>query len=197
MSTFLKLESWPVTARFVETGTHLGVSVRAELELGYQEVCSFEISDEFFGKAQRAFQDERRVRLLHGSSPNLLPQVMAPDVPTTFWLDAHYSGTTLPSHDPMFGQCPLLAELAIIAHFPWKVPPLIAIDDAFLFEPATWEGACPELFNPDGMIEADWPTRNQVEQALPGYAFEFDGIRLYCTPSTIRPSKLRDSMNFD
>ncbi|MFN0052651.1 MAG: hypothetical protein ACKV0T_10700 [Planctomycetales bacterium] len=104
MSAFLKLESWLVTVRFVETGTHLGISVRAALELGYREVYSIDISDEFFGTARRAFQDDRRVRLLHGSSPKLLPQVMAPDVPTTFWLDAHYSGTTLPSHDPTFGQ---------------------------------------------------------------------------------------------
>ncbi|MFN0052140.1 MAG: hypothetical protein ACKV0T_08110 [Planctomycetales bacterium] len=185
MSTFLKLESWPVTVRFVETGTHLGVSVRAALELGYREVCSIEISDEFFGKARLAFQNDLRVRLFHGSSPNLLPQVIAPDVPTTFWLDAHYSGTTLPSHDPTFGQCLLLAELAIIAAFPWQVRPLIAIDDAFLFEPATWEGACPELFNPDGMVQGDWPTRDQVEQALPGYDFAFDGVRLYCTPRSI------------
>ncbi|MFN0052056.1 MAG: hypothetical protein ACKV0T_07690 [Planctomycetales bacterium] len=185
MSSFTKPEFWPMTVRFVETGTHLGISVRAALELGYREVCSIEISDEFFGKARRMFQVDCRVRLLHGSSPNLLPQVMAPDVPTTFWLDAHYSGTTLPSHDPTFGQCPLLAELAIIAEVPWQVWPLIAIDDAFLFEPATWEGAFPDLFNPDGMIQADWPTRDQVEQALPGYDFAFDGVRLYCTPQSI------------
>ncbi|MFN0055337.1 MAG: hypothetical protein ACKV0T_24590 [Planctomycetales bacterium] len=174
-----------MTVRFVETGTHLGISVRAALGVGYREVFSIEISDEFFGTARLAFQDDPRVRLFHGSSPKLLPQVIVPDVLTTFWLDAHYSGTMLPSHDPTYGQCPLRAELAIIAEVPWQVRPLIAIDDAFLIEPATWEEACPELFNPDGMIQSDRPTRDPVERALPGYAFDFDGVRLNSTPRSI------------
>lgn len=83
MPTFWKPAAVPLTEVFIETGTERGNSLAAALAAGYREYLSVEYTDLFFQFAKERFADERRVRLFHGSSPDVLPQMIVAVRPTT------------------------------------------------------------------------------------------------------------------
>jgi hypothetical protein len=115
---------------FIETGTCEGNSLNNARH--YFERClSVEQNAALRARAIKRFELALNVEIHEGDSPLFLRNVIT-DVPTTFWLDAHYfeNGDTLgPS-----GQCPLLAELRAITSFPWTQPHMVLIDDAFMFD---------------------------------------------------------------
>jgi len=77
---------------FVETGTFKGDTVAA-MRPHFRALHSIELADRFYAEAQRRFAGESKVRLYHGDSGELMPEVVAAlDAPALFWLDGHYSG---------------------------------------------------------------------------------------------------------
>lgn len=77
---------------FVETGTCAGDTVQRALDVGYERVVSVELSDEYYDFSARRFAKNKRVRLWHGNSVDLLPEILkSVNEPATFWLDAHHS----------------------------------------------------------------------------------------------------------
>ena len=121
---------------FVETGTYMGDTVRLALDYGFQEIHTIELNDELYAAAVEMFKDEHRVKIWHGDSYRLMPEIvdLIGDRPATFWLDAHASGP-LPGGET--GGSPVVTEIQAIAKSPFKGH-TIFIDDKRLFGSAEW-----------------------------------------------------------
>jgi hypothetical protein len=158
---------------FVETGTAEGNTL-AHASLLFENCISIEQNEKIYQAAVERFKNKTNVRLYHGHSPHILPKVLDPTIPTTFWLDAHYSaqGITLM---PGYSECPLMEELAVIVGIKWETSPIIAIDDAFMFDDTV---NCPGSKYPfwtsnesDHIVyhRAQWPRVEQIDEILAGY----------------------------
>jgi hypothetical protein len=143
----------------IETGTGPGEGVRRALAADVPVIHSIEINDTLHGQACAKFQGHPNLHIYLGSSPDVLKEIITPKPGTVFFLDAHYSGGLWSDVlDPRYGQCHLLAELAVIRSFSWPEPPLIIIDDAGQFNP--------ERTRTNGRYDwAQWPTVADIEQA--------------------------------
>jgi hypothetical protein len=180
MPTFWKPPALPVTEVFIQMGMQRGNSLAAALAAGCPECRSVEYTDLFYEFARERFVNEPRVRLFHGSSPDVLPAMIDPGKSTTFWLDAHFSGSDRAWQDPKYGECPLLKELEIIAAAPWKVPPVICIDDAFIFRESTWDGPS-WVFQPELFTRSHWPLLADIQRMIPDFDLVEDNYVLFCT----------------
>lgn len=112
---------------FVETGTYRGDTLAA-VAPHVDTAFSIELDRSLYDAACTRFTG-RNVRLFHGDSTVVLPEVVRSlDAPTVFWLDGHFSGGVT-AHGPT--TTPIESELRCLlaerdAH-------LILIDDARLF----------------------------------------------------------------
>ena len=114
---------------FVETGTYRGDMVQAMKPL-FDKIYSIELGDELFAKAQRRFEQDTHVELIHGDSGKELGRIMERlQQPALFWLDGHYS-----AGDTARGEkdTPLYEELEQILRAP-DLGHVIVIDDARCF----------------------------------------------------------------
>lgn len=115
---------------FIETGTYLGDGVQAALDLGFDRIISFEVSDKYYNLSRNRFQYNSRVSIHNlDSGFMLLPVIKEINIPITFWLDGHWS-----MDDTGYGnnKFPLLDELNQIIQHPIKSHTII-IDDVRLF----------------------------------------------------------------
>jgi hypothetical protein len=159
---------------FIETGLWKGNTFDHALQQGFKELHSMDIYLPLVESGRERFGGDPRVHLYHGSSPAVLPQVMRPDLWTTFWLDAHYQGCDTYEIDPEAGQCPLMLELAAIRRVPWLRLPFVLIDDAHLFR-RPWDERLSRLFDP-----SQWPVLGDIEAMLPEYRLvEHEDILYY------------------
>ncbi|MEX0675916.1 MAG: hypothetical protein WD063_02495 [Pirellulales bacterium] len=140
---------------FIETGTYQGETLANALAAGFEELHSIEVCASNYELAKARFTDHAQVHLHFGSSPEILPRIIDPAIPTTFWLDAHYQGSSRAEQDPAYGECPLLAELGIIFSHDWS--PIVLIDDAYMFD-ERMRG---------GFQRSQWPSVEQIRAALP------------------------------
>jgi len=117
--------------QFVETGTHLGDTL-AQVARDRQIQCtSIELADSYYLEAVRRFSTYPNVRLLHGDSGILLPQLVAElKQPALFWLDGHYSGGTTAKGQL---ETPISVELRAILNAPISGH-IILIDDVRCFD---------------------------------------------------------------
>jgi hypothetical protein len=121
---------------------------------------------------EHRFAGQAHIHCYLGSSPDLLPSIINPAKRTLFLLDAHYRGGADHEQDPARGQCPLLAELALITALEWAAPPTIIIDDANMFIAA-----------PQGKYDpAHWPTLEQIKTALPTHELSIRNGMIYGLP---------------
>ncbi len=180
MPMFRRPSPFPVTDVFIETGTNLGHSLAAAVAAGYSECLSVEFVEDLYLAAVTRFGRDPRVRLFRGSSPDLLPLIIDPEKATTFWLDAHYSGSDRSWQDPRYGECPLLAELKAIQTAKWRTRPYLCIDDAFIFRDA-WEPV-PGIFNPTFFTKLHWPLISEIRALLPEYDIREEDHILLCQP---------------
>ena len=129
---------------FVETGSHIGDTIRMALDYGFKEVRSIELDDKHWKMCAKRFAlrdipdpifgndlnmqtvPETRVKLYKGKSEDKLEEVIADvDDKIVFWLDAHHSGEGTAGS---FDTCPLIKELETIKNHPRK-DHIILIDD--------------------------------------------------------------------
>lgn len=114
---------------FVETGSYLGDGIHAALKAGYKKVHSIEIAEPKYKICKDLFKDEKKVKVYHGDSSDLLEEVISKiKEPITFWLDGHFSEGDRKLGTPMKYLCPLIQELEVIAKHPIKNH-VILIDD--------------------------------------------------------------------
>ncbi len=76
----------------------------------------------------------------------------------------------------------MLAELRVIAAAHWKVPPLICIDDVFMFHPQSWGDPGHPLICRDWFTREQWPTVDEIRRTLPGYVWREEGYVLFGRP---------------
>jgi hypothetical protein len=119
---------------WIETGTYLGETTRF-LSKHFNMVYSIEPEPKLYQKALRRFKDYSGIKLLNGTSEEVLPallQTLSGQI--NFWLDGHFSGgaTFKGAVD-----CPIHSELATISsHFHKFSRMVIMIDDIRLCDPA-------------------------------------------------------------
>ena len=114
----------------VETGTYGGVTLN-NVKPYFDHVYSIELSDYYYREASLFFLHDPNVRILHGSSGDLLPRLLPLlQSPCLFWLDAHFSGgQTARLADT---DTPILEEVRAIAEL-GRPGQVLLIDDARCF----------------------------------------------------------------
>lgn len=136
----------------IETGTYMGAMVGA-CKATFSRIYSIELQRDFYERARRMFSGEPHIRLLHGDSARVLPDILHElNEPALFWLDAHFSGGLTAKADR---ETPIVQELSLI--FDHRIEGhVVLIDDARLFNGAH-----------------DYPTRETVLElaASRGYSF--------------------------
>lgn len=138
----------------IETGTYRGDSAR-KLSETVQRVVSIELSEDLHEAAKDTLADLVNVTLLHGSSADVLPRVVADlDGPAIYWLDGHWCGEAGTRSDGP--QCPVMEEIAAIDAGEHAARSCILIDDARLHL-----GPPPPPFRRE-----DWPTIAEVVDKL-------------------------------
>ncbi len=166
---------------FIETGTFLGDQIAHELISGsWDELHTIELDYDLYEAANARFANIDSVHVHHGSSPDVIPLIADPDSPTTFYLDAHKTGTgdkqgaaltgrDFTRWDCERGECPLIAELHAITSIPWTVKPTIIIDDAQNFYPGAqfWRTKSAKYYDP-----LQWPGIFEIVGALDGYTVD-------------------------
>ena len=138
---------------FVETGTFHGATTNWASQ-HFSAVFTIELSDALYNHYYETFRQWPGVTPLRGNSRDVLPNVLAQlgERCALFWLDGHWSGEGTAGEDD---ECPLLGELACIAH---RHRDIILIDDARLFLCAP----------PQPHRTAQWPTIADICAALSG-----------------------------
>lgn len=163
------LSRFPPGEMFIETGLGHGQSLVAAVDSRvYRSLASIEIDPALVAR-MREVMLPASVQIYEGSSLDWLPKLCDPQLATVFWLDAHFSAGLYSSDaaydraqlDIRVGECPLLAELAIIRAVDWQTPPVILIDDAVCFEAAVYTG------HHAAYTRTAYPTREDIEAALP------------------------------
>ncbi|HEC65032.1 MAG TPA: hypothetical protein ENI23_07055 [bacterium] len=75
---------------FIESGTNIGEGVQCALDVGFEEIYSIEINEEFFKKSSERFRDNEKVNLIKGDSKEEFVKILRQiQEPATIWLDAH------------------------------------------------------------------------------------------------------------
>jgi hypothetical protein len=153
---------------YVETGLDRGNSLACACAFQgppFRRLIGIEWDAASADYCRERFKGDPRVEVRRGSSVSQLAAACYPARKTVFWLDAHACGDRPETYSPADGPCPLLAELKVILDCPWKVKPVILIDDAMTYCSAAewrrrhaWPGFRPE----------DYPTFGQVFDALGG-----------------------------
>jgi hypothetical protein len=116
----------------VEAGTYFGDMI-AGTHRSFRDIYSVELEDWLYERARRRFAGLKHVRLLHGSSGELVPEVVSQiDAPALFWLDAGYYGFGLPAERSTVQDLDRIqVELRAILSAPREH--VILIDDAHGF----------------------------------------------------------------
>lgn len=164
MGQLTSLDDRDIHEVFIETGYGWGWTLDFACTQPFRRLYCVEIDPGVAAKAAEKWRKETTIEIIRGDSRDVLPTIVNPAVPTTFWLDAHYS-------DGIFGEAqppdnsPLIGELEFITSLKWRAPHTILIDDVRLMG-----------------TEQGWPTRDQVIDAMPGYTVHQTGDLLVSRP---------------
>jgi hypothetical protein len=158
--------------RAVETGTAFGDSTQLLARL-FGTVITIELSEEYYTAAVDRFADTPSVRVVYGDSATMLPLFVRSNVPTFYFLDAHWTG------GPAAGReidNPLLDELSVLAA--GHADDVIVVDDARLF------GNIPE-----GRDQSKWPPLDELVEGLrklkPGSTVDVIGDQVVAAPARV------------
>lgn len=177
---------FPPADVFIETGYGGGETLADVVSRRlFRRYVSIEVNPDLAAEGAARFAGMPHVQVINGSSPDALASVCDRSRNTVLWLDAHFSAHTYApvEQDAQYGQCPLLAELAVIRAIPWAFVPRIYIDDALVFEAESYEGTYAE-----GCDRAQFPRRAAIEAALPpGFALTLHDGRYYEAKYTLAP----------
>jgi len=158
---------------FIETGTFLGDTVDL-LKNDFNQLISFELSEELATKAQNRFADIPKIKILAGDSGKLLAGVLKEiHEPCLFWLDGHYSSEFWMDNQYIKTakgekETPVLEELESILSHPVKNH-IILIDDA-------------RCFNGKGDYPKIKEIRAQIKNTAPNYRVKVKNDIIRITP---------------
>jgi hypothetical protein len=113
---------------FIETGTYLGDSCAAALELGFEKVMTVEEDANMFNRAKANLTSlltedhQKKLQMFLGNSRERMPEILAQvNSRALFWIDAHY-----------MDGAPAFVELEYISKHPIKNH-VIIVDDIPLY----------------------------------------------------------------
>ena len=117
---------------FIETGSAGGDGIHAALKAKFPKIHSIEVFEPCYLICKNRYGNrKRRVKLYHGDSLVILPQILSTiNEPCTFWLDAHYCGGGSGGEQ---NTSPLMDELKIIGNHHIKTHTIL-IDDIRLIK---------------------------------------------------------------
>lgn len=141
----------------VETGTYYGDTVNVTKRI-FHKIFSIELDEDFYQKAKRRFAKFDHIRILHGDSSQVLPEIIkGASEPYLFYLDAHYQHGSVKVKAL---ETPIMQELSVILNHNIE-DHVILIDDARLF---VGKGDWPNLSDLEGLIfkrHPDWVFENK------------------------------------
>lgn len=153
---------------FIETGTYRGESLQIAIDSGnFDYFYSCEVEPIYAKIAREKFQENTRVEIFIGTSPDCLHDILSRIANDNgypgsilFWLDAHFQGGPKTEYDSKYGECPLLEELRVILKYTPHAH--ILIDDASIFTGEFWT-TYPEAkyFN-----RSEWPNLREIQILL-------------------------------
>lgn len=148
---------------FIECGTGQAETLRNVYQSGeFRHIISCEIDRGLYEKALKEFNGLLDVELWWGDSRNVLKKVLRPNIPTTIWLDSHYSGGYFGESRPP-DECPLMDEIDIILSVDWQAKCAVLIDDLRVFNDPWWDT---EEARNVKYTRANWPTEQQIREKL-------------------------------
>jgi hypothetical protein len=161
---------------YIETGLGLGRSLRAAHAAGFATCHSIDVDGEIAIKMTDEFQNVPIIFIHCGPSPEILPSIIDPSREIVFWLDAHYSGGNFhyDENHVELPQCPLADELRIISQVKWSIPPIVRIDDVFMFEDEFWQQDPPDpkwAGEVSGFRREEWPRLAELQEIMTGWTF--------------------------
>lgn len=114
---------------FIETGTYLGNMVN-DIKSIFETIYTIELDKNLYKRAKNKFSKNPHISVICGDSATTLPRILSQiNIPTLFWLDAHYSrGITSKAEK----ETPVIEEVSAILNHPIKKH-VILIDDADCF----------------------------------------------------------------
>jgi hypothetical protein len=105
---------------FVETGTHVGSTVRLAIQAGFKQIYTIELAKHFYQKAVKDFAPYKHVHPIFGDSAVEIPKLLKRiNKPCVFWLDGHWSeGDTAlgPVPVPLYFEIDQIAKHHIKTH---------------------------------------------------------------------------------
>lgn len=112
------------TESYIETGAFEGYSIQLALDSGFFKIYAIELIEHYYKHCVDRFVNEPKVQMILGDSSLKLKEVLDnnPNMPFTYWLDAHMSDST-----------PLITELEMILSRNINGE-LIYVDDMRLYE---------------------------------------------------------------
>jgi hypothetical protein len=138
------------TRWFIESGTYFGETTERMAE-EFEHVISIEIDVSIFKKCARYFQGFPNVKIINGDSGKVLFELVEDlDLPTTFWLDGHFSAGLTGEGD---GITPILMEIQAISKSKVRGH-VILIDDARDFN---GEAGYPTVLQIQGLVSGTLP----------------------------------------
>jgi len=129
---------------FVETGTGKAVGLSYALQFDFQKLFSIEINEQLYTENVNKIKDPRCQLLWNNSLDGLAIILQQLEMPTLFWLDAHFPGADfgLGSYDadiPRTLKLPLEYELELIVKNRNCAKDVFIIDDLRLLEKGEYE----------------------------------------------------------
>lgn len=123
---------------FVETGTLHGDGIDHAKKYNFDKIYSIEIDDELYYRAVTKYENDDRVSILHGSSHEMIEQLISLDGNIFFWLDAHFPGAdcgkrTYLDEQDIEKRMPLVTEVNLIKTRCKKFTDVILADDYWLY----------------------------------------------------------------
>ena len=147
----------------IETGTGPGNGL-LQCHKFFTRCHSIEIDQRMHAVAQEQLRDCRNVFLYLGDSRELLPKIIVPEIPTTFWLDSHRATF---KGDKAKHDCPVVDELRIIFNFAWATKPVMLIDDARFFGDKFWHRDIATKFD-----RAYWPKQQEIVELCAKHGYQ-------------------------
>ena len=154
----------------IQTGTQLGKGLKY-CAPHFKTIHTIELDDRYYHESKRRLAKYKNVLCYHGSSPEVLPLVIDPTRPTTFWLDAHFVATD-DLQAQVQNQCPLMQELLAIFAFRWEAKASILVDDAHFFQPSFWR----QRRRSRGYDIAQWPRQELLRATVEEFGYSMRSV---------------------
>ena len=155
---------------YIECGLgHNGDSFENARKYGYARLIGIEVCWRHYINLKHLFDCWSRVTIRHGSTVDVLREVLERDFKTLILLDSHFTNNGDDEMDPKVGQCPLLKELEIIASVPWVVKPTLLIHDASMFTGKFWK----QQNVPKEFDREQWPSLGEIVETVAEMNYRF------------------------